>query len=86
MFPGFINTYKENNNIIIYFFRGIDDNGNVIYKDADLRNMKLDYEIIKQENYYSIFKIKNDKISKIVFEMIPINNNKYNKEFKTINI
>lgn len=44
MFPGFVTSYKDNyKKIHLYFFPGIDKDGNIIYKDLDISNTNLGY-------------------------------------------
>ena len=39
MFPGFVNIYRDENEFIhLFFFSGIDDSGNDIYRNIDLAN------------------------------------------------
>jgi len=71
MFPGFVNTYKDNNGYIhIYFFHGIDYDGENIYNDIELSDLSMDY--IKTENSDGSIDIKlnNKKIIKIHTKLV----------------
>lgn len=51
MFPGFVTLYKDKESKIhLYFFPGIDNNGDVIYKDLDMSKTKLTYKKIENDD------------------------------------
>lgn len=48
MFPGYVTLYKDNaDRVHLYFYPGIDDEGNTIYKDLDMSKANLSYEKIE---------------------------------------
>ena len=48
MFPGFVNIYRDENEFIhLFFFSGIDDSGNDIYRNIDLSRIELGKQEIK---------------------------------------
>lgn len=76
MFPGYVTMYKDNDGFIcLYFFKGIDDNGNHIYRDIDLTSTNTDY----QQNTFSDGAIEyiftNKRIIRITCKLIDNNNN-----------
>ena len=72
MFPGFATIYKDNlNNVHLYVYPGIDDDGKQIYRNIDLNNIKTEYTFIqnKDKSYDFTFKTQ---INKIICSMINI--------------
>ena len=71
MFPGFVNTYKDkNNNVHLYFFPGIDDNGASIYNKIDMKDILSDYNMIDNEDGSSDICFYNNKIIKVNVKLI----------------
>lgn len=51
MFPEFVSLYKdENDNVHLYVFPGIDDNGKQIYKNIDLNRVGAEYKFTKNKD------------------------------------
>lgn len=52
MFPGYAMVFKDDLGLIhLYFYPGIDDEGNLYYRDLDLSNCNIKYEkIINEDN------------------------------------
>lgn len=72
MFPGFATIYKDNlNNVHLYVYTGIDDDGKQIYRNIDLNNIKTEYTFIQNKDKSYDFTFKS-KINKIICSMINI--------------
>jgi hypothetical protein len=51
MFPGFATLYKDKNqNVHLYFYPGVDDEGNHIYKDLDMSKVNFNFETIENND------------------------------------
>jgi hypothetical protein len=51
MFPGFVTLYKDKDQVVhLYFYPGVDDKGNPIYKDLDISKTNLSYTRIDNED------------------------------------
>ncbi len=71
MFPGFVNTYKDkNNNVHLYFFPGIDENGNSIYNKIDMKDVMSTYTMTDNSDGSSDICFYNDKIIKVNVKLI----------------
>lgn len=87
MFPGFVNIYRDENEFIhLFFFSGIDDSGNDIYRNIDLS--RIEFEYTRDDRYDgSIDYVFNKKgISQITYKLVPYDNTKFNIEQKTIKL
>jgi len=66
MIPGFVTAYKDNKNYIhLYFYPGLDDLGRPIYRDIDLKNLKVKYERKKNSDNSVDFKFFNNNIIRL---------------------
>lgn len=66
MFPGFVTAYKDNKGYVhLYFFPGLDDLGRPIYRDIDLKNLKVKYERKKNSDNSVDFKFFNNNIIRL---------------------
>ena len=84
MFPGYVTMFKDKENFIhLYFYQGIDENGEYYYKDLDLTNSKIEYtEIINDDNSKE-YVFTNKNIIKITCKLI---DNKGNLHIKELSI
>lgn len=72
MFPEFATTYRDkDNNVHLYVFLGIDDDGKQIYRNIDLSSLDKEYTYTKNSDKSYDFQFKDD-ISKLVCKMIHI--------------
>ena len=75
MFPGYIYMYKDIDKYVhLFFFKGIDNNMNAIYKDIDLQNIKFNYSTNIINNYAIDYKFENKDIIKIYCNLVSIHN------------
>lgn len=73
MFPGFVNIYKDDEEYIhLYFFAGIDDNGDQIYKNIDLTSLPFKYTCTNESELIKDYKFQNKTIIKIKCSLINI--------------
>ena len=78
MFPGYVTMYKDKNDFIhLYFFQGIDDNGNQFYRDLDLTQSNTEYtETIYSDNAVEYI-FSNKRIIKITCKLIDNKNEQH---------
>ena len=85
MIPGFVVSYKDNEEYVhLYFFPGIDDEGYPIYNPIDLSHCKFKYT---SNTYYDNgvdYKFLNKKIIKLNCNLVEYKTNKYIYESITI--
>jgi hypothetical protein len=75
MFPGFIYMYKDNNEYIhLFFFKGINEDYNFIYKDLDLSKLSINYTETKINDYTFDYQFDNKTIKKIVCNLVKLDN------------
>jgi len=73
MIPGFVTIYiDKDKNKHLYFFPGIDDNGESIYRDIDLPNCPFKYDKVINEDFSIDYKFYNN-IKKITCNLVKIN-------------
>lgn len=66
MFPGFVNSYKDTDGYVhIYFFHGIDYDGENIYNDIELSDLLMDYIKVENSDGSIDIKLNNKKIIKV---------------------
>lgn len=84
MIPGFVNIYKDENEFIhLYFFSGLDNNNETIYKDIDLTDVPFTYTMNK--NVSSIdYKFDNKSIVRIKCQLVNRKTGKIEKKTLTI--
>lgn len=84
LFPGFVTTYRDNNNYIhLYFYPGIDNFNKYYYNELDLSDCKIKYKEIKHSDNAIEFIFESKNIVKITCKLI----SKYNDiEYKSINL
>lgn len=85
MFPGFVSGYKDKEKFIhLYFFPGITDNGDIIYKKLNLDDCQFKYkEIVNNDGSFE-YVFENKSIIKISCSLIRKDNNKL--DMKIINL
>ena len=77
MLPGFVTGYIDTEGYKhLYFFPGIDDNGDIIYRDLDLSNINFDYDKIDNIDKSSDYKFYNKNIIKITCNLVKNNKSK----------
>lgn len=85
MFPGFVYMYKDNDDYVhLYFFSGINDNGNKIYKDIDLSSVPFKYMCNEESDLIKDYKFQNKTIIKIKCSLINIETG--NTEIKILSV
>lgn len=71
MFPGFVNTYRDNNKYVhLYFFPGIDEHGNNIYNKIDMSEYMSSYNMIENEDNSIDICFYNNKIIRLNVKLI----------------
>ena len=51
MFPGFVHAYKDSDSIVhLFFYPGIDDTDDAIYRDLDMTNCDSEYTMNKYDD------------------------------------
>lgn len=71
MFPGFVNTYRDDdNNIHLYFFPGIDENNNRIYNNIDMSSFRASYTMTTNDDNSQDITFDNKNIIKIHTRLI----------------
>lgn len=81
MFPGFVTVFKDkNNNIHLYFFPGIDDDGKTFYRNLDLSKCSCTYTEHETSDIGNEFIFDNKRILKITCKLIDKNGNAHFKE------
>lgn len=73
MFPGFVSTYRDNNNFVHLFFYPGNDNGKEIYKDIDLSNCQFKYKEFKYLDKSVDYVFYNNNITKLLCKLIDAN-------------
>lgn len=87
MFPGFVNIYRDENEFIhLFFFGGIDDAGNDIYKNIDLSRIEFEYTRNDRYDGSIDYVFKKKGITQITYKLVPYDNIKFNIEQKTIKL
>ncbi len=77
MFPGFVTGYIDIEGYKhLYFFPGVDDNGDLIYRDLDLSNINFKYDKIDNIDKSSDYKFYNKNIIKITCNLVKNNESK----------
>lgn len=71
MFPGYVTIYKDIDEFIhLYFYPGIDNEGEFYYRDLDLTGCNVEYrEIINDDNSKEYIFI-NKKIIRVICKLI----------------
>ena len=73
MIPGFATIYTDKEKLKhLYFYPGIDDNGEPIYRNIDLPNCPFKYDKIENEDSSIDYKFYND-IKKIICNLVKLN-------------
>lgn len=71
MFPGFVTLYKDKDNFInLYFYPGISDTNEFIYKPLELVNYNFEYQKILNDDYSIIYKFANKNIKSITCKLV----------------
>ena len=87
MFPGFVNIYRDENEFIhLFFFSGIDDSGNDIYRNIDLSRIEFEYTRDDRSDGSIDYKFRNKSISQITYKLVPHDQTLFNIEQKTIKL
>lgn len=75
MIPGFISNYiDEDNYRHLYFFNGIDDNGDTIYNNIDLSIYDNEYEFVENIDGSIDYKFFDKNIIKITCKLVKQDN------------
>ena len=81
MIPGFIINYIDNDKFKhLYFFPGIDDNGESIYNNIDLSNYALRYDKLINKDNSIDYKFYDKHIRKIICKLVTQNNETITEE------
>ena len=76
MIPGFVTIYIDKDNYKhLYFYPGIDDEGNSIYHNIDLSDYKLKIDINECDDGAVDYKFYDKSIIKITCKLIDNDNN-----------
>lgn len=87
MFPGFVNIYRDENEFIhLFFFSGIDDFGNDIYRNIDLSRIEFEYTRDDRSDGSIDYVFQKKGITQITYKLVPYDNTKFNIEQKTIKL
>lgn len=71
MFPGFVTLFKDSNSKVhLYFFPGLDENNNPIYKDLDMTKSNLSYTEIDNNDKSKEFIFDREDIIKMKCKLI----------------
>ena len=71
MFPGFVTTYKDNDELIhLYFFPGIDEDYQPIYRKIDLTKAGVKYEVNDLKDGATDFKFFDKEITYINCKLV----------------
>lgn len=84
MFPGFVHIYKDNENFVhLYFFSGLMDDGNYMYKQIDLSNIPFTYTYLSKD-LVTDYKFDNKSIVKIKCQLVENKTNNIEKKILTL--
>lgn len=76
MIPGFVIAYKDEEDYIhLYFFPGIDEYDQPIYKDIDLSNCKFRYTKSRYLDNAIDYKFYDKRICKLTCKLLDYKNN-----------
>lgn len=71
MFPGYVTTYKDDEEMIhLYFFPGIDDDNQPLYRKIDLSNASIQYEENNLSDGATDFKFLDKNITSITCKLV----------------
>ena len=85
MVPGFVNTYKDKGGSAhLFFFPGIDENGNNIYNNIDMSTFKSTYDMETNSDNSIDIKFHNKNIIKIHVKLIK--NSDASVEHRVLNV
>lgn len=71
MLPGFVNIFKDTDGFVhLYFFNGIDENEEQIYKDIDLSTIPFKYICLESSEFHKEYKFSNKTIIKIKCKLV----------------
>ena len=77
MFPGYVSIYKDKESYVhLFFFPGIDDNGQHIYKDIDFGNCTIEYTM-KHDKDARDYRFDSKKIKRIVCKLVDMDGNEH---------
>lgn len=78
MIPGFVVSYRDKDDYVhLYFYPGIDDTGQPIYRDIDLAGCKFKYSTIRHLDNAVDYKFFDKRIYKLNCKLLDYNNNEY---------
>lgn len=75
MFPGFVSTYRDNDNYVHLFFYPGNDEGNHIYKNINFDDCPFRYTEVKFLDDSIDYKFYNKNISKLVCKLMSVKDN-----------
>lgn len=76
MFPDFVNVFRDTNNKVhLFFFPGLNDNSENIWKSLDLSKTGVKYDKIDYSDGAEEFIFEREDISKIVCKLVNDNGN-----------
>ena len=71
MFPGYVTTYKDNDGMIhLYFFPGIDDDNQPLYRKIDLTKSGVQYDETNLSDGASDFMLYDKNITSINSKLV----------------
>lgn len=71
MFPGFVNVYKDKQEEVhLFFFPGIDENGNNVYNNIDMSSFKSSYNMTTNDDNSIDIQFHNKNIIKVHVKLI----------------
>lgn len=86
MIPGFVNIDKDEDGFVhLYFYPGIGDNDEPIYRDMTLKNIPFTYTCSKNSDSSIDYKFDNKSIIRIKCQLVPVDSSK-EIEYKTLEI
>lgn len=78
MIPGFVVSYKDNEEYVhLYFYPGIDNDNLPIYNPIDLSNCNFKYTYTKYDDNAVDYKFLNKNIIKLNCNLVEYKTNKY---------
>ena len=75
MIPGFVTIYTDKDKYKhLYFYPGLSDNDDPIYRNIELPDCQLKYDKIINEDFSIDYKFYERKIIKIICHLVKLNN------------
>ena len=71
MIPGFVTPYIDNDGYIhIYFYQGCTDEYKPIFRDVDISNINIEYDVVNNDDGSKDFRFHNKTIIKLRCKLV----------------